>query len=119
MNKVKDAAENNINNYIVIKSGRETIRIKVSDILYIEGMKDYLSIVSNDKKYLTLMNFKNILDMLPIGEFCRIHKSYIVNLHKIESFSNKLVHVSEKEIPISNSYKNEFENKFENFKRTN
>jgi len=101
---------------ILIKSGRETIKLNTDDILYVEGMKDYLSLVTKEKKILTLMNFKNILDELDDNKFCRIHKSYIVQFSKIETVTNNSVKISGNNLPISNSYKHEFIDKFERYR---
>ena len=116
LNKNQNSKTISENDLILVKSGRELFKIKTSDILYVEGMKDYLSIVTANKKILTLMSFKTILEKLPEEHFCRIHKSYIIQLGKIDSSSTKQVVISEKVLPISNSYKNEFENKFKMFR---
>ena len=105
-----------VSNSILIKSGRETIKVNTDEILYIEGMKDYLSLVTKEKKILTLMNFKDILDELDSNKFCRIHKSYIVPFSKIEAVTNNSVKISGNCLPISNSYKHEFNNKFERYR---
>ena len=105
-----------VSNSILIKSGRETIKVNTDEILYIEGMKDYLSLVTKEKKILTLMNFKDILDELDSNKFCRIHKSYIIPFSKIETVTNNSVKISGNCLPISNSYKHEFNNKFERYR---
>lgn len=101
---------------ILVKSGREMTRITTSDILYIEGMKDYLSIVTEERKILTLMSFDVILDQLPEDIFCRVHKSYIVNFIKIENVKDRIIKIKDKEIPITNTYILIFKEKIKRYK---
>ena len=71
--------------YFFVKTEFRVERIDFNDILYIEGLKEYLVIYCNEKKILTLQSFKNILENLPSSNFIRVHKSYIVALNKIIS----------------------------------
>jgi len=101
---------------ILIKSGREVIRIPSNEILYIEGMKDYLALVLKTRKILTLMGFNAILKELPKQMFCRVHKSYIVNLSAIDKADTKFLTVDGKEIPVSNSYRIVFKENFNRYR---
>jgi DNA-binding LytR/AlgR family response regulator len=83
-------------------------KVLFSDIHYIEGMKDYLRIVCPEKRIMTLTNFKNMLDMLPEDQFCRIHKSYIINLSKIQSIEKSHVLVLNERLPIGDSFRKSF-----------
>ena len=88
----KEQTENNLSvsnsslvDFMFVKTEYRMERVMFNDIHYIEGMKDYLRIVCPNKRIMTLTNFKNMLDMLPENLFCRIHKSFIINLSKIQS----------------------------------
>lgn len=94
--------------YIFIKSDYKLLKISVDDILYIEGLKDYIKIYTRQKLFLTLMSMTSIEEKLPAGEFCRIHRSYIISLDKIDSVSRHRVVISEKFIPISIPYREKF-----------
>ena len=83
-------------------------RIDLKEVLYIEGMKDYLKIVTTDKIILTLKSFKSIMELLPSNEFVRTHKSYIVSLNQIESIERNRIKIGKALIPISDTYKDNF-----------
>ena len=78
------------------------------DILYIEGMKDYLRIICTHKKIMTLQSFAKMEESLPPGKFCRIHKSYIVALSRIDSVERGIVLIGGQRLPVSNTYREEF-----------
>jgi two-component system, LytTR family, response regulator len=101
--------------HIYITSSGKIIKIYIDDILYIEGMKDYLSINTTNKRILTLMNFDQLLSKLPDKQFIRIHKSYIVAIHKIEQFDTNEIIIGETHIPVSRTYKKELQNIIKNF----
>jgi DNA-binding LytR/AlgR family response regulator len=74
-----------IESFIFVKTEYRLERIDLDDILYIEGMKDYLRIICTGKKIMTLQSFAKIEESLPANKFCRVHKSFIVALDKIKS----------------------------------
>ncbi len=90
---------------LFVKSGMVLKQIRFDDILYIEGMKDYLSIWTKEGRTMTLMNFTNILNLLPEKDFIRIHRSFIVPISKIEEISKNRVKISKQLIPIGETYK--------------
>lgn len=94
--------------YIFVKTEYRLEKIKVSDILYIEGMNEYLRIVTAEKKIMTLQNFKSLEGLLPKSDFLRVHKSYIVALNKIESIERNRIKIQKMIIPISETYKEIF-----------
>ena len=94
--------------FMFVKTEYRMEKVKFNDIHYIEGMKDYLRIVCPDKRIMTLTNFKNMLDMLPKEAFCRIHKSYIINLSKRQSIEKSHVVVLNERIPIGDSFRKSF-----------
>lgn len=100
---------NNENKYIFVKSDYENIKVNVTEIKYIEGLKDYLRInLSNGKFVLTLSNFNNILEKIDNPNFIRIHNSYIINLDFVKSIQKNRVLIDDKRIPISETYKKDF-----------
>ncbi len=94
--------------YIFIKSERKYFKIIFNDILFIEGLKDYVVIHTAGQKIITAMNIKTIHGQLPAQIFARISKSYIVNIHHISSFDNNSLLINNHEITIGNNYRNHF-----------
>ena len=95
--------------FMFVKSEHESLKIFISEIKYIEGLKDYLKInLSNGKFVLTLSNFKNLMEKLPEKSFIRVHNSYIVNLNYINSVQRNRIVIDAARIPISESYKKLF-----------
>ena len=95
--------------FLFVKAEHESIKIFVSEIKFIEGLKDYLKINLNNGKYvLTLSNFKNLMDKLPEKTFMRVHNSYVVNLNYISSVQRNRIVIDSSRIPISESYKKQF-----------
>jgi DNA-binding LytR/AlgR family response regulator len=94
--------------YVFIKSDRKFVKIFFREILFIEGLKDYVIIHVDGKKILTAMNIKTIFNQLPIKNFARVSKSYVVNTEHIISVDTNTVYIKEEEIPIGNNYKESF-----------
>jgi two-component system, LytTR family, response regulator len=94
--------------FIFVKTEYRLERIDLDDILYIEGMKDYLRIICRSKKIMTLQSFAKIEKSLPANNFCRVHKSFIVALDKIKSIERGVILIADQRIPISNTYKENF-----------
>ena len=105
---------------LLLKEEKEAIETVVtadyffnfSDILFIEGLKDYVIIQLSDQRIITRMSLKAIFDLLPKSTFLRVNKSYIVNTGHIESFDNNDIFIKSYEIAIGNSYRDDF---FEGF----
>jgi DNA-binding LytR/AlgR family response regulator len=94
--------------FVFIKADRKFFKIYLKDILYIEGLKDYVVIYTADSKIITSMNVKTIAAQLPASIFARVSKSYIVNVLHITSFDNELVYIRSNEIPLGQSFKDDF-----------
>ncbi|MFC2132412.1 LytR/AlgR family response regulator transcription factor [Bacteroidota bacterium] len=94
--------------YFFVKSDNKIIKIKFSDIVFIEGMKDYLRIHTREKRVMTLMSFKKMSQILPESKFFRIHKSFIISMDYIESIEANTVIVNKQPIPIGRKFKQEF-----------
>jgi DNA-binding LytR/AlgR family response regulator len=95
---------------IMVKVEYSTIRMNLDDILYIEGLKDYVKIYSGGKPVLTKTTMKNITEKLPQDRFLRVHKSFIVSLAKIDMIENSRIVIGKERIPIGESYKIPFFN---------
>ncbi len=100
----------NDNQYIIVKSEYKLIQIAVSKILYIEGLKDYVKIYTEDSPtcILSLMNMKTIEQYLPADQFIRVHRSFIVQMAKINVIERNRIVFGKKYIPISDTYKKAF-----------
>jgi DNA-binding LytR/AlgR family response regulator len=91
--------------YLFIRADYSLIKILFSDILFIESLDDYLKIyIQNQKTVVARMTLKAILQKLPVPEFIRVHRSYIVPISKIEKVRNKIIYINQQEIPVSVSY---------------
>jgi DNA-binding LytR/AlgR family response regulator len=94
---------------IYVKVNYEMMKINLKDIDLIEALDDYIKIHIKPYPVLTLMTLKGVLEKLPENLFVRIHRSYIIPLHKVEKFSKNKVQVVGKEIPIGSSYADVYE----------
>jgi two-component system, LytTR family, response regulator len=94
--------------YFFVKSNYKMIKINFDDILYIEGLSEYIIIKTKTANIITLQSFKNIEKTLPESGFARIHKSYLVSLSKIECIDGQNVIIAKKELPIGSKYKESF-----------
>ena len=100
--------------YFFVRSDRKMIKISFPDILYIESLSDYLKIHLNDKSIITRETIANIETKLPQQDFIRTHRSFIVAVSAIDSFTNEYVEIGKKQLPISRSYKTEVLEKLSN-----
>lgn len=94
--------------FIFIKSDRRFFKVNFKDILFVEGLKDYVIIQTEDQRLITHMNLKTIHELLPQHTFLRVNRSYIVNKDGIDSFSNNDVFIGNYEIGIGNHYRDSF-----------
>jgi len=94
--------------FLFIKTSHKIQKIFYSDILYLEGLKDYTKIhlVDSKKPFVTLQSLKYFENRLPQDEFIRIHRSYIISLRKVDTVSRKAVLLGETELPCSEHYRN-------------
>jgi DNA-binding LytR/AlgR family response regulator len=99
------------NEFIEIKSEYKNVRLAYKDILYIEGLKDYVKIHTKERTVLTRMNLKGIMSKLPSQRFIRLHRSFIINSAMIESHTRSFVVVGKKQIPIGKAFSDAFFNR--------
>ncbi|MDE6860336.1 MAG: LytTR family DNA-binding domain-containing protein [Duncaniella sp.] len=96
--------------HIIVKSEYKLVQIPIKDILYIEGLKDYVKIYTEgaEKSIMTLISMKALERSLPANRFMRVHRSYIVNLSKIKIIERNRIVFGKTFIPVSESYKQVF-----------
>jgi two-component system LytT family response regulator len=94
-----------MSNFLFIKIDGENLKVYFSDIIYLEAVNKYVRIVTKKRIYLVSATMKNIEQILPPDQFCRIHRSYIISLEHTEKFGNDLLSISNKELPIGKQYK--------------
>jgi DNA-binding LytR/AlgR family response regulator len=94
--------------FVFVKDGTKLVKIQWDDILYVEGLKDYVTIHTKTQKIVTLQRLKNLETQLPTDRFMRIHHSYIIALKAIDSIHKGEVQIGNAFIPISESYKKAF-----------
>ena len=94
--------------YIFLKVGHRVQKLSIEEIIYIEGMKDYLRIHTTKEKIMTLLNFAKLEDLLPATKFARVHRSFMVAIDKIDHIEKKRIKISDQIIPISDTYSDNF-----------
>ena len=90
---------------IFVRSDRKMVKVRFKEINYIESLSDYVKIFTDKETIITRETISNIESKLPSNEFLRTHRSYIVSIPKIDSFTNEFLELDKKAIPISRSYK--------------
>lgn len=100
--------------YFFVKSDYKLVKVYLDDLMYIEGLKDYVRIyIKGQKKpVLSLLNMKAIEDALPVPEFMRIHRSYIANMSMVKTFDRAHVKINDITLPLSEKYKEDVLNYF-------
>ncbi len=99
--------------YIFVKDGTKFVKIRLSDIRFIEGLKDYVAIHTADKKIVSLQTMKSLESDLPSTQFIRIHNSYIVSIANIETLDKEKVEINKVFLPVSDSYKKQLKDLIE------
>lgn len=99
-----------IDDYIFVKSDYKLIKIDLKDLIYVEGLKDYLKFytVNSETPILTLKSMKSLEEELPKSQFMRVHRSFMVNLKKITTIERNRIVFGDKYIPVSEKYKDDF-----------
>ena len=110
---VKGKPQHNISeakDFLFVKSEYKQLRIKLADVLYFEGLKDYIKIwlKDNPKPILTLMSLKSLQEELPETQFLRVHRSFIVSLKNIEVIERSQIIINNQRITVSEQYKSKF-----------
>lgn len=93
------------NSFLYFRAERKMVKVYFNDILFIESLKDYIKIVTQNRTIVTKYVLTTLAELLPSEDFLRIHKSYIVAINKIESFNADNIHIAKHELPIGRLYK--------------
>ena len=101
---VSEIAENN-NDFMFVRSDRKMVKIDFNAILYIESLSDYLKIFTKEKTIVLRETISGLEEKLPAKKFIRIHRSFIVSLKNLTSYTNEFIEIDQKALPISRSYK--------------
>jgi DNA-binding LytR/AlgR family response regulator len=106
--------------FFFVKADKKLVRVNLADIVYIEGLKDYVIIRMPEDRVITLQTMKSLDQRLPSTDFQRIHRSYIVNVNRIEALHGNMVEVKEKgkttSLPVGKSYREVLSGRIEGFK---
>ncbi|MBX7109190.1 MAG: LytTR family DNA-binding domain-containing protein [Chitinophagales bacterium] len=103
LRKTGDGAGNA--DFMFVKVDSKLVKVNYADIIYIEGMKDYLKIFVKERPLVVHQTMKKIEDLLPKNKFIRVHKSYIVAISAVNSIVGNFIEINGKEIPIGANYK--------------
>jgi len=98
--------EKGIGAFVYFRADRKMVKVLLNDILYIESMKDYVKVFTNANTIVTKQSISSVEIMLPEKKFVRTHRSYIVSIDKIKSFTNEVLEIGKAEIPIGKLYRN-------------
>lgn len=96
--------------FLFVKADYKLYKINLKEVLYVEGLKDYVKIFTGDKPIVTQMSMKALEEKLPSPEFIRVHRSFIVAFHKIDFVQKHMLTIGKKEIPISEHYRDQLFN---------
>ncbi|AWK06753.1 DNA-binding response regulator [Flavobacterium crocinum] len=97
--------------HIFIKVDKKMMKINIEEILFVEGMKEYIKVVTPDKTYITHKSLTSLSEELPADRFLRIHKSYVIALNKVKSIEGNRVQIQSYNIPIGRNYSKDVKNK--------
>lgn len=104
----KNTIEGSDKDFLFIKANRRHYKVHFDDIQFIEGLKDYVVIYAKEQKLITAMNLKTIHQKIQGNVFCRISKSYIINVNHVDSFDGRSLSIGQIEIPIGEAYRKDF-----------
>lgn len=108
--KQKISENEQVKDYLFVNVNKKKVKILFSEIVYIESQREYIKIVTTKKEYISKMSTNEIEELLPANLFKRIHRSYIISIKKIESYSAELVDVNGVSIPIGRGYRDVINN---------
>ncbi|SFQ80870.1 LytR/AlgR family response regulator transcription factor [Hymenobacter arizonensis] len=94
--------------YLFLKVGHRLQKVAIADILFIEGMKDYLRLYTPQENVMTLLSFAKLEEQLPVASFARVHKSFMVALDKIDHIEKNRIRIADHLIPISDTFNEQF-----------
>jgi two-component system LytT family response regulator len=92
--------------FVYFRADRKMVKVMLDDILYIESMKDYIKVMTKSTTIITKQSISSVEAMLPEKKFIRTHRSFIVSLDKIKSFTSELIDIAATEVPVGKLYRN-------------
>jgi DNA-binding LytR/AlgR family response regulator len=95
--------------FLFLRADRKNLKIQLKDILFIESLKDYVKVVTQERTIVSKQSISTIEETLPEQAFLRIHRSFIVSLSRIDSFTSGIIQIGKYELPVSRSYRHEVE----------
>jgi two-component system, LytTR family, response regulator len=98
--------EKRMESFVYFRADRKMVKVLLSEIVYIESMKDYVKVITDNHSIITKQSISSVEGMLPEKKFIRTHRSFIVSVDKIRSFTNDLIEIGKTEIPIGKLYRN-------------
>lgn len=105
---IENAVDKISRDIIFVKTEYKIVKVRLDDILYVEGLQNYVSIYTKTERILSLRNIKKMEEQLPGQQFVRVHKSYIISLDKIDSIERNRIFIGEAVIPVGETYKENF-----------
>ena len=105
LHQLRHDSSEDLGEAIIIKSNLKKLKIYTSKIKWVEAFGDYIKIITDDENHLVLSTMKSFESELPQGKFVRVHKSYIVNVERVEKFNSKFAEIGNTKIPISRNKK--------------
>lgn len=92
---------------LFVKTNGKLLRINFEDVLYIEALSTYVLLITDKQKHIVGGTLKNMEERLPFRHFVRVHRSYIVNLHRVEALEDNMLKLGQHEVPVSRAYQDE------------
>ncbi len=105
LHALKQSGKSDTRDFVTVRADHKIHKIYLDDILYIEGLKEYVSYYTETARIIVLQSLKGLEETLPSDKFLRIHKSYIVPVERIKAMDGNQVEIGDKKIPIGRSYK--------------
>lgn len=105
LHQLKNETHENLGEAIIIKSNLKKLKVYSTKIKWVEAFGDYIKIITDSDSHLVLSTMKSFENELPTGKFLRVHKSYIVNIERIDKFNSKFAEIGNTKIPISRNKK--------------
>ncbi|MFP9117395.1 LytR/AlgR family response regulator transcription factor [Flavobacterium sp. RNTU_13] len=96
--------------FIFVKSNLKNLKVYIAKIRWVEALGDYIKIITEDESHLVLSTMKSFENELPAEKFMRVHKSYIINLDKVDRFNSKFAEIGDTKIPLSRNKKEDLVN---------
>lgn len=102
-----NSEKQHLENFLYFRTDRKMVKVFLSEILYVESLKDYIKVITTTKQIITKQAISALEELLPPDQFLRIHRSYLVSIGKIDSFTADDIQIGKKELPIGRMYHHE------------